>query len=59
MSEAYKFEAHHFEKRKRIQWQVCSKCGLIALRNDFTRWAIKKGCNNEDHPEFARRRRLK
>ena len=32
--------------------QVCSGCGLVALNNDFTRWAISKGCMNHLHPDF-------
>jgi len=29
----------------------CVGCGLVRLNNAFTRWAIDKGCNNEDHPQ--------
>jgi hypothetical protein len=37
-----------------LPWPVCVYCGLVYLRNPFTAWAIKKGCNNADHPEFPR-----
>lgn len=54
--EIYKFEPHDFRGRI-LNWNYCINCGLIALKNDFTQWAIKKGCNNEDHPEYDRYRR--
>jgi hypothetical protein len=27
-----------------LNWQVCSKCGLIALKNERTRKALRKPC---------------
>jgi len=51
--ESYKFEPHNPKKIKSISWQVCSKCGLVYLNNSLTRWAIDKGCNNDDHPGRA------
>jgi len=50
----YKFEAHKFTKRLVERWEYCSSCGLIALRNDPTFWAIKTGCNYEKHPNFKK-----
>lgn len=48
----YSYEAHNPIKRKRIPWLVCQHCGLVYLNNPFTAWAIRKGCNSADHPEF-------
>lgn len=49
----YKFEAHSFKTDLRIAGkQYCQHCGLLALNNEFTSWAIKYGCNNEDHPTY-------
>ena len=56
LKDEYKFDPHSPKKRKNISWPVCSKCGLIYLRNDFTDWAIKMGCNNNDHPNYERER---
>jgi hypothetical protein len=55
MNEPFVMEPHNFSG-KICHWSVCVKCGLIRLRNDFTQWAIRKGCNNEDHPDHARQR---
>lgn len=53
----YKYEPHAFYKRKFLPWLICAHCGLIALNNAFTRWAIEKGCDNDNHPDFARKRK--
>ena len=50
------YEPHSPKKRKNISWLVCSKCGLIYLNNDFTRFGIKYGCNNSDHPNYEKER---
>lgn len=50
---SYTYEAHSPKKRKGMPWVVCSGCGLVYLKNDFTAWAIRMGCNNSDHPGFA------
>lgn len=50
---AYKFETHTFKALgKKLPWQYCNKCGLVAVRNKITEWCITKGCNNEDHPQY-------
>lgn len=54
--EPYKLEPHHFGGWKKIPYQICYKCGLIAYRNPFTEWAIKQGCNHKDHPSYAQKR---
>jgi len=28
-------------------------CGLIALRNELTRWCIRHGCDYDEHPGYA------
>lgn len=35
----------------------CQNCGLVALNNSFTRWAIDKGCLNEYHSQYQNKRR--
>lgn len=54
--DVFKYEAHSPKKRKHVAWSVCSKCGLIYLNNDFTRFSIKNGCNSNDHPGYAKAR---
>jgi hypothetical protein len=48
----FTYEAHSPKKRKNNSWFVCDHCGLVYLNNNFTRWAIKNGCNNRDHPNY-------
>lgn len=53
---AYEFEPHRW-KGKRIRGMgsdVCSRRGLVALRNPLTAWSIEKGCESELHPAWAR-----
>ena len=58
-STPYTFKGHTFKPMPRIGKQLCSGCGLLALRNDITRWCIKKGCNYADNPHHkAALRRL-
>ena len=52
----YEYEPHIAVKVKGISWAVCKRCGLIYLKNDFTNWALKKGCNADDHPEYENAR---
>lgn len=42
----YKFQKHKFEKLKKVQypWLVCSRCGLVLLKNKSTKKAVKLGC---------------
>lgn len=53
----YEYEVHNPVKIKGLPWLICNKCGLLYLRNRFTDWSIKKGCNSEDHPEYLSERR--
>jgi hypothetical protein len=51
----YKFEPHSFNK-KMLNYFYCSRCGLVALKNDFTQWSIKMGCGHRDHPSYEAKR---
>lgn len=55
--DAYKMQDHAFFQHKRIGKSVCRKCGLIALNNEFSNWAMKNGCNNEEHPSYESKRK--
>ena len=56
VKEPYKFVSHSFTKTI-VGKKYCSRCGLMALNNPFTEWAIDKGCNNSDHPNYQQQRR--
>jgi len=34
---------HAFTK-KMMHWPMCGRCGLLALKNDATKKAIREGC---------------
>ena len=55
-TEKYEFEPHSFKGRV-CGKAYCVKCGLVDLNNDFTLWAISKGCNNHNHPDYERVRK--
>lgn len=38
-----RWETHTPTKVKFMHWPMCSKCGLVYLKNDTTASAIKKG----------------
>lgn len=52
----FQVNPHKFCKRKYVPWLVCQGCGLIALRNPFSEWCVKMGCDYEDHPDFKNKR---
>lgn len=54
--EPYTLEPHNFKTWKKIAWPICVKCGLIALKNPLTEWAMKQGCNHKDHPSYESQR---
>lgn len=56
-TEAYTYEPHNYNG-KVGHLPYCLKCGLILMKNDFSRWADKVGCNNKDHPSYASKRGL-
>jgi hypothetical protein len=51
----YKLDPHAFAISKKMPWMRCKKCGLLNLRNAFTEWYIRMGCNAGDHPDYASR----
>ena len=48
---------HHVFNKKIVGKPYCSKCGLIALNNDFTRWSVRMGCDSDLHPRYKSERR--
>lgn len=51
--EVYKMEGHTFAYGIRgSAYRFCTGCGLVAFKNELTRWAIEKGCNYKDHPSY-------
>ena len=51
-------EQHSFNKKiNGIPYLICSKCGLIQLKNDFSRWCIQQGCDYQSHPEFLAKKK--
>ena len=49
----YEMELHAPVKLyKGLPWPVCKRCGLVYLKNSFTRWCVAKGCLAEYHPGF-------
>lgn len=54
--EPFVMEPHAWHNLRGIPWRICWKCGLVWLRNPFTQWAVKHGCNNEDHPSHDKMR---
>lgn len=53
---SYEIEPHHVISCRTFPQGVCVKCGLVCLNNDFTRWALRVGCNNREHPSYERYR---
>ena len=51
--EEYTHESHVFVFCKPAGKQYCAYCGLVALNNDFTDWAVSKGCNYKLHSSYA------
>ena len=58
VSRTYSMEAHSPKKVKVFSWEVCAYCGLVYLRNDFTRFCIKMGCNYKLHREYNNQRNM-
>ncbi len=53
LGKVYKMQHHNFN-RKASGKVYCSKCGLMALNNKATDWAIDKGCFYDWHPSYKR-----
>lgn len=45
-------QPHSPGKLRGLSWSVCKACGLVFLRNEFTAWCIRHGCNHADHPGY-------
>ncbi len=56
--ESYKMEDHAFVHNKRVGKNVCRRCGLVALNNEFSLWSIRVGCLSEEHPQYQSKRKL-
>jgi hypothetical protein len=54
MAEAFKHQAHVWDKWQGIPWLVCNICGLVRLRNPITEWCDKHGCNHDEHPGYRK-----
>jgi hypothetical protein len=52
----YKLVPHSFKGRL-FSYPVCTGCGLVRARNEFTAWAVEKGCLSDDHPEYRAARK--
>lgn len=51
---AFVLDPHSPRKIKGLPWVVCRYCGLVYLHNDFTRWCVRMGCDNQNHPDYQR-----
>ena len=49
---AHRPKLHSFVVVKRLPWAMCSNCGLLTFRNEFTAWCIRNGCNHAEHPRY-------
>lgn len=52
----WQVEPHQWVKFKGIGRVRCVKCGLLALRNRFTEFCIKMGCDHSEHPRYNHER---
>lgn len=62
--ETYKVVPHNMKGRvggrgKKMEGgkPYCLKCGLVALNNEYSQWALKVGCLSELHPDNKRMRK--
>lgn len=39
---------HVWRKWRAIPWEVCRRCGLVALRNEATERRIRAGCDADN-----------
>ena len=56
--DTYKMQEHSFVFSGRCGKSICSRCGLVALKNEFTSFSIDKGCFSELHPQYQTKRKL-
>lgn len=55
----YQADPHHFVpmgKKSRVPYLYCVSCGLINMKNEFSEWAVRMGCNHKDHPSYENKR---
>lgn len=43
---------HQFDRLGSLPWPVCKSCGLVKLRNEFTAFAVRWGCDHREHPGY-------
>jgi hypothetical protein len=55
--EEYKYEPHQFVFWKAAGKHYCVWCGLVALNNPYSEWAVEKGCLNKLHTSHNNTRR--
>lgn len=55
---AYKLQEHSFVFNSKLGKSVCTRCGLLSLRNAFTEWSVAKGCFSDLHPQYQTKRKL-
>ncbi len=56
--DTYKMQEHSFVFYSKAGKSICTKCGLLALKNEFSRWSIDKGCFSDVHPQYQTKRKL-
>ena len=54
VEEKYSYEGHSPVILKGVNCYYCRYCGLVYLKNKFTRWCIKMGCNHSYHPQYKK-----
>lgn len=52
MTTPYKLEGHSINDWRVGGKLVCRTCGLVALNNDLSRYAVQLGCNYASHPTW-------
>ncbi len=50
--EPYKMVGHSWTPLKHVGKSYCTRCGLVALNNEFTDWCVERGCFHTDHPQY-------
>jgi hypothetical protein len=48
----YTYEPHSPVILKGVNVLYCKYCGLLYLKNPFTKWCIRMGCANRYHPHY-------
>lgn len=43
---------HKWGKIRSLPWPVCTRCGLVKLRNPLTDWCVRHGCDHADRPDY-------